>query len=128
MKILIIEDDVATTMMMRWILNDLGHQVLAVYKASEALEKGGVFEPDVIVADLNLLDHLDGLEVSRVIQRVHPRAKIIVVTGSLESEIQSADQGEQPYSFLRKPFDLHVLRDLIRNFARSSEPELLVAV
>jgi PAS domain S-box-containing protein len=67
-KVLVVDDnhDGAETLCMA--LEMLGHEVLAKYDGSTALEAGATFQPDVVVLDIGLPD-MDGYAVARAMRR-----------------------------------------------------------
>ncbi len=65
MKVLIVEDDVATRKGLDLAIRDLGGQTRAVGTAAEAARAIEDFKPEVLIVDLHLPDG-DGIEVFRL--------------------------------------------------------------
>lgn len=64
-RVLVVEDDSMSATMLSLLLEDLGHEVMAVVDGDVALEAGREFRPDVLVSDVRLEGGSDGFEVAR---------------------------------------------------------------
>ncbi|HVQ54363.1 MAG TPA: sigma-54 dependent transcriptional regulator [Thermoanaerobaculia bacterium] len=102
LKVLIVEDDVATRKGLDLAIRDLGGQTRAVGTAGEAGRAIEEFKPEVLIVDLNLPDG-DGIEVFRLARESDPERDGIVITGqaSLDSAVEALRAGVSDY--LLKP-------------------------
>jgi two-component system response regulator AtoC len=102
MRVLIVEDDVATRKGLDLAIRDLGGQTLAVGTAGEAARALEEFKPEVLLVDVNLPDG-DGIEVFRLAREADPERDGIVITGqaSLDSAVEALRAGVSDY--LLKP-------------------------
>ncbi len=102
MKVLIVEDDVATRKGLDLAIRDLGGQTLAVGTAGEAARAIEEFKPEVLLVDVHLPDG-DGIEVFRLARESDPERDGIVITGqaSLDSAVEALRAGVSDY--LLKP-------------------------
>ncbi len=102
MKVLIVEDDVATRKGLDLAIRDLGGQTRAVGTAGEAARAIEDFKPEVLLVDVNLPDG-DGIEVFRLARESDPERDGIVITGqaSLDSAVEALRAGASDY--LLKP-------------------------
>ena len=92
MRVLIVEDDVATRKGLDLAIRDLGGQTRAVGTAGEAVRALEEFKPEVLLVDVNLPDG-DGIEVFRQAREADPQAKL----AALEAEVQARlARGERP--------------------------------
>jgi two-component system response regulator YesN len=69
----------------------------------EALEMADKWSPDVVVTDIRM-PFMDGLQLSEEIRRLHPAAKIIILTGFDEFEYARKAIHLQVEEFVLKPF------------------------
>ena len=102
MKVLIVEDDVATRRGLESAIKELGGQTKSVGTAGEANRAIEDFKPEVLVVDVHLPDG-DGIEVFRAAAESDPEREGIVITGqaSLDSAVEALRAGISDY--LLKP-------------------------
>ena len=102
MKVLIVEDDVATRRGLESAIKELGGQTKSVGTAGEAMRAIDDFKPEVLVVDVHLPDG-DGIEVFRAANEADPEREGIVITGqaSLDSAVEALRAGIADY--LLKP-------------------------
>ena len=129
-KVLVVDDEPAVAMLMRFLLEKSGHSVVEARNGLEALAALGVRPddasvelPDVIVLDV-MMPVMDGLDAAQAM-RAHPRASrvpILVVTakGDMRTLFESMPQ---VVGFFQKPFDPRLLRDSVARAAASKISE-----
>ncbi len=102
MRVLIVEDDVATRRGLEHAIKELGGQTKSVGTAGEAMRALEDFKPEVLVVDVHLPDG-DGIEVFRAANEADPEREGIVITGqaSLYSAVEALRAGISDY--LLKP-------------------------
>jgi two-component system, NtrC family, response regulator AtoC len=102
MRVLIVEDDVATRKGLESAVRDLGGEVRAVGTAGEATRAIEEFAPEVLVVDVHLPDG-DGIDVFRAARESVPERDGIVLTGqaSVDSAVEALRAGVSDY--LLKP-------------------------
>jgi two-component system response regulator AtoC len=102
LRVLIVEDDVATRKGLDLAIRDLGGQTRAVGTAGEAARAIEDFKPEVLLVDVNLPDG-DGIEVLRLARESDPECDGIVITGqaSVDSAVEALRAGASDY--LLKP-------------------------
>jgi len=106
-RILVVDDNEMDLLVVRTILEELGHELHFATDGAEAL---GVFrdnEFDVVVTDM-IMPGLDGLSLIREIRKIAANVQVIAVSGV------SADELEMAHSLgavegLSKPVDAKVL-------------------
>jgi two-component system CheB/CheR fusion protein len=87
--ILVIEDDRELRELLELVLKEDGHRTAAAADGASALEllAQGSFRPDVILADYNLPNGMDGLDVAaRVRKTLHRQIPVIVLTGDISTD------------------------------------------
>src|SRR5262245_20089640 len=98
MRVLIVEDDVATRKGLEQAIRDLGGDTRSVGTAGEAARAVEEFNPEVLVVDVHLPDG-DGIEVFRAASEADPGRDGIVITGqgSLDSAVEALRAGVSDY-------------------------------
>lgn len=124
-EILLVDDDQAVRKMMQKVLVKAGLNVLAVEKASEALQilkRGRRFE--AIVTDL-MMPEMDGMQLLRFVRQLDLDVPMIIVTGnpSLESAIMAMEYGG--FRYLPKPVENQRLVEVVREAAMQHRVSLL---
>ncbi|HEY6071468.1 MAG TPA: response regulator [Chthoniobacterales bacterium] len=105
MKILVIDDDRATVILLERLLLNQGYtRVLGITDSSKAIYTCGSFEPDLILLDLNM-PNLDGFEIlealrSEVSERFLP---IVILTADITEEAKARALEAGATDFLVKP-------------------------
>jgi DNA-binding NtrC family response regulator len=125
-RILVIDDEKSIREVFSVLLGDRGFQVAAAENGRQGLEKARLFEPDVVLLDMNLPD-IPGLEVLAGFRELQPGPEIIIITafGTIRNAVEATKLGA--YAYLEKPIDndellLNVSRILeIRNLRRQVE-------
>ena len=87
--ILIVEDDPAVLEMLQMLFDDEGHRTLVAADGHKALELAaqGSTTPDLVVADYNLPNGLNGLEIIAKLQEQAQRAiPAIILTGDISAD------------------------------------------
>ena len=86
--ILIVEDDPDVRNGLELLLKDEGHFVATAPDGAAALElmARGTVEPDLILADYELPDEMDGLQlIAKLRQRLHRGIPVVILTGDISS-------------------------------------------
>ena len=79
-RILYVDGDPESRIMVSGYLRYLGHDIVAVEEAREALDAVGEVPVDAMILDVNLVD-LDGPELLALLRREHPRVPVILYSG-----------------------------------------------
>lgn len=81
-RVLIVEDDMLLSMVEERLIKRLGYEVVGkVTKGSEAIDKVGELNPDIIVMDISLKGDLDGIDTMEAI-RQKSDVPVIYLSGS----------------------------------------------
>jgi two-component system CheB/CheR fusion protein len=84
--ILVVEDDQELRELLAVSLGEEGHRVARAYDGAEAMQlvEREDFRPDLILADFNLPNRLNGLEVAaRVREKLHRNVPVVILTGDI---------------------------------------------
>ena len=118
LSVLIAEDNEINALLMRSLLNKLGHQPVIATDGRQAIESWVAAQTAGAPYDLVLMDlqmpHIDGLEATKVIRareaaRGLCRTPILALTANTQSEDRDACLKAGMDDFLVKPLDRHKL-------------------
>ncbi len=117
--LLIVEDDLDTSEMLRVYFEAQGYRVITAGGGQEALEKCQDDSPDLILLDVRLPD-IDGFEVGQHLQGDvrTSRLPVIFVTERRARDDRIAGLKLGAIDYITKPFDVQELRLRIRNALR----------
>lgn len=125
-RLLIVEDDVDISNMLRIYFNGQGYDVDVALRGSDALEKTRHVMPHLIVLDIMLPD-IDGFEVCRALRLSTRTSHIPVIFLTQRDErsdrLKGLEQGADNY--ITKPFDIEELKLYVQNAIARSERESL---
>jgi two-component system CheB/CheR fusion protein len=114
--ILIIEDDPSVREMLALVLDGEGHRTTTVDDGPKALELGrrGAVRPDLVIADYNLPNGLNGLQVvASLRETLNDKIPAIILTGDISTDtLREIAQGGHLH--VNKPVKAKELMDLIR--------------
>ncbi len=118
--LLIVEDDAGLQKQLKWHFSESDHEVVLANDYESAIEALRLHEPSVVIQDLGLPPHEDdvseGFRTMQEILRLSRNTKVIVVTGTQDTEHALRAVSLGAYDFYPKPIDAQVL-DLIVNRA-----------
>jgi two-component system phosphate regulon response regulator PhoB len=122
-RVLVVEDDPALAVMLRYNLEKLGYQVDEAADGQEALLRITEAAPDIVLLDW-MLPSLSGLEVCRQIRR-RPQTRdmpVIMLTARVEEQdsIRGLNTGADDY--ITKPFSVEALSARMRALLRRAQP------
>jgi len=109
-RILIVENEGLVGCDMATTLGSLGYVVAAICASGEeALERLEEFRPDLVLMDVHLAGHLDGIDTARELQR-RSRVAIVYVTACADLDTVARARQTHPHGYLLKPFNHDELR------------------
>jgi DNA-binding response OmpR family regulator len=108
MKILIIEDNLRVSGLMKRGLESQGYEIYISEDAEDALIMVERIDFDLIITDI-MLPQMNGIELSKLIKKKHPDLPIIMLTalGTIDEKIEGFDAGADDY--MVKPFEIREL-------------------
>jgi len=114
-RILIVDDDEDLSGEMAEFLEMKGYIIRTAAEGSEAVNQIMSRPFDVFLVDYKMAG-LNGVEIARVIRNHQPQARIIMITGRPNAEIELRDEGhaELVDEVLGKPFEADDLLACIR--------------
>jgi len=122
-NILVIDDDLDTCNFLREIFEDEGFSVSSALDANAALDAVQSQRFDLVVSDINLNDHLNGIALLKTFRSVSPSPQVILISGfgTLETAIESVREGA--FDFISKPFNVQEVIATARRALQSGGEE-----
>ena len=120
-KILVVDDDVTVTGLLKALLSMEGHQPTTINDSREAIETAAGINPDLIILDL-MMPGLTGFELCELLQQDPKFAAIpIMIVSALddpESKEKAFESGAREY--ITKPFGVDNLLQKIKELTGPS--------
>lgn len=119
-RILVVDDEIPVTDLIKYNLEQALYQVLVAHDGEAALQIARETNPDLILLDL-MLPRIDGLDVCRELRKTS-RVPIIMVTarGEEADRVIGLELGADDY--LTKPFSMRELMARIKAVLRRNQP------
>lgn len=76
----------------------------------DAIDLGVLIEPDVLITDWMLTNHVNGLDVAEVLKQVYPSMQTILMTGFASKDLIEDAKQFGVVEFLEKPFPMESVR------------------
>lgn len=119
-NILIVDDDVTMTELLKTLLNMEGHTTTAVNDSTKAIQVAGSVEPDLITLDL-MMPGLSGFDLC---EQLHQNPKfahipIIIVSARDDTESKGRAMKAGAKDYVTKPFDADELMQKIQELTRA---------
>src|SRR4029077_1894565 len=112
--VLVVEDEDTLRVAVSKMLRNKGFTVIeaADGKTGVDLFRASAREIDVVLLDLTL-PGMAGREVLSELRRVQPNVKVIVTSAYSQERAQTTLGGQQPWLYIRKPYRINELTDLL---------------
>lgn len=118
MRILLIEDDEQSAMLLVYLIEGMGYETIHVLNGHEGLKAAQSQEPSLILLDLRLPGGLDGWETAHHLKSNPHTQHIPVLAVSVEvtpdDRTRALEAGCD--SFIAKPINLDCLRKTIQHY------------
>jgi CheY-like chemotaxis protein len=113
--VLIVEDDDSVRKLARTSLEKNGYRVLAAENGENALRVSEAYDGtiDLILTDV-VMPKMSGKELAELVKKVHPRAKVIFMSGYTNNAIVHHGILTRGVEFLEKPFTPQNLASKVR--------------
>ncbi len=120
LQVLVIDDERAIRDAMTTLLQNWGHQVIAVASLDEAMQQLQT-APDAIIADYRLRDARTGIEAIRTLRHNwNDSIPTLIITGDTAPE-RLREAQDSGYSFMHKPVNAAKLRAFLRTANRTAD-------
>jgi DNA-binding response OmpR family regulator len=120
-RILVVDDEARYRAYLHRILGAQGHDVEVAQTGREAIDLGIRFQPELLVTDWMLRNHLHGLHVSRVLRAIDSDMPTILMTGFSSEDLRIEARIGSVLHFIEKPFEVETLEAAVRHAAYRSE-------
>lgn len=109
-RIQIVEDEPVNASYLEMIIEEMGYIPSPVAtSAKEAISIAKVFNPDLLLMDINIEGEMDGIDTAIEINKSAPTPVIFITSRSDEATFQKA-KTSIPFAYITKPFDAPVLQ------------------
>ena len=113
-RILVVEDESIVAFNLQQRLEQLGYDVPAVaVSGAESLDLIHKLLPDLVLMDIHIQGHMDGIEVASRLRATHPVPVIYLTAYAEDATLERARQ-TRPYGYLLKPFSERELHATIQ--------------
>jgi CheY-like chemotaxis protein len=103
-RILIVDDDSVIAHLISLMLQKKGYNIVGkISSGEEAVLKSPELNPDLVIMDIRLSGHLDGITAARYIFQLF-HYPIIFITGTDDEHLLEEARYSQPYGIIFKPF------------------------
>jgi DNA-binding response OmpR family regulator len=122
-RILVAEDDEDIRVLVERIFAHVGVEVTSVVDGAAALRALRAEPPDCLVVDLRMPD-VDGMDVLSELARAGSTVPVVLLTASVESEVEVEALAAGAVAVVRKPFQTKVLVSVVAKAIRGAQPDL----
>jgi len=125
--VLVADDDRASRVFVRSILELEGYDVLEAEDGADALGLIRIEEFDLLITDI-LMPGMEGIELVREARKLRPRLKTLGMTGGGEMGVHKIAHLSRTFfdAFLEKPFEQETLLSEVRELEKSADPQGVV--
>ena len=113
--ILVVEDELMIAEDILESLTEMGYQVVGTAASGpEALQKVKEFQPRLVLMDIMLKGHMDGIETAEAIHKIHDCA-LIYLTAYTDQKMLQRAKITSPFGYILKPFrekELHAMVEI----------------
>ncbi len=123
-RILIVEDEQIVVLALQAFLEGLGYLVVGTADSSnDALELASREDPDLILMDIQIKGHMDGLQTAAAIREILD-IPIVYLTANADSQTISRAMETEPEGYVAKPYNHLTLQTTIELAIRKHEAKL----
>ncbi|CAN5420548.1 hypothetical protein BH10BAC2_BH10BAC2_18560 [soil metagenome] len=112
-QVLIIDDDTDTCKLLSRVLLKVGYNADTAFSGIQGLEKFNEKHYDIILCDYNMGDS-NGLSVLKKVKERKPGTIVIIMTGYLNSDIETALKANGAFDYITKPIYPEVIFKVLK--------------
>lgn len=113
LKILIVEDDSVSALLLQRALEKNAHQIIGIADTGErALDILEASLADIVMMDINLAGELDGIKTTEIINEKYD-IPVVYLSASSDAETLNKVVGTNPSAYVIKPFNIRELNMVI---------------
>src|SRR5258706_4691216 len=121
-KILIIDDDISTTLLIDNIFSKEGYEIRTVNISTNTIPEALLFRPDLIILDLMMPD-TDGIETCKALKANSELRKTPILMfsamGDVKRKVEAFNAGAR--DFITKPVHVEELKSRIKTWVNAQE-------
>ena len=119
--VLIVDDDEEIRLIAEYTLQQMGYRTIVASDAVEALAIVKSSRPDIVITDA-LMPKIDGRELCRLIKRVDPSIKVVVMSGLYTKSHYRVEAMHQFQAdeYLAKPINFERLRNVLEDLSSAA--------
>ena len=117
-KILVVDDNDYTRLMLQGILVSEGHDVINAKDGEELIEAYDANKPDVVMLDV-VMPNVDGITAAKELLLEHPDAKVIIESAQHVTQLQKEAEEIGIIGYVTKPFDVESISAVIKKALES---------
>jgi CheY-like chemotaxis protein len=122
-KILLVDDEPVILEVLKNILENLGYKVVLANDADKATDILSSDAFDIVITDYNLpTEHstkcFNGAELTTFIKEVSPATSVILISGTIDSELEEIAREAGADRLLEKPFPMDDLKEAIASLEK----------
>jgi DNA-binding NtrC family response regulator len=118
--ILVVDDEPEICDLLQDFLTQEGYQVFTAKNGQEAISLGKQNRFDLALLDIKM-PGMDGIEVFQELKKAKKDLEVIILTGHGTLRTAKEAMGLGAYDYLTKPFDLRLVKDIIREALERKE-------
>jgi DNA-binding NtrC family response regulator len=122
-RILAVDDDASVAHVVRFLLEEEGHDATVVADVSGAKRELAAGQFDLVVSDLKLPDG-SGLDVLKLVKEAGPDVPVIMITAFATVSTAVAAMKSGAFDYVQKPFDNDRFKALVANALRLRDLKL----
>ncbi len=104
LRILIVEDEMVIGANISLQLSNFGHEVTGIVtRGEEALMHARDNQPDMVLLDIQLKGHIDGIQTAEMMQK-ELNIPVIYLTANVDDAHFNRAKATHPYAFISKPY------------------------
>ena len=124
MKIMMIDDERDCMESLNAALEPAGYQAVMFTSPADAVTQYVQGHFDVVITDMRM-PRMTGLQVLRVIRKIDPEARVIIMTGYGDAETAISAVNNGAYAFFAKPVDIAELVEVLERVGKEKEQKNL---
>ncbi len=113
-RILLIEDDRSLQITLRYLLEDMGYEIVVAENHSQARAAIAQGRYDVAIVDY-FLDNIPSTDLIALLRSSYPGMPVLCSTAAYAEQIKLHPDAQRPDAFLYKPFGVAQLRDTLNS-------------
>jgi CheY-like chemotaxis protein len=115
-RVLIVDDERATSETLTAIFRKHGYQARASYSAEEAIDVIAEWQPNLALLDVNL-PNMNGIDLAIALRTSHPNCRVLLFSGYPDTGdlLKAAIQAGHVFEIISKPVHPTVLLDAVAN-------------